>query len=190
MLPIDKQKEIIKRPLSELTPEDLKKTDLYDYFVSDPTLYDKKKELLRPINNRFKYCGFSLISWSAVVLVYSRNIHYYTSKYFPNLKSKGILSLVIISFCHSFLFIGSFVAMKCLALGINPFTFYKKVSQLNREFENSDPYKDLSTTEFLLLYAEIEHLEEKKAILLVELKEKLANEKKLLSDQTNNKLQY
>jgi hypothetical protein len=185
-LPIDEQKEIIKRSLDELSLKDLEKKDLYDYFVSDPTLFDKKKELLKPIKNKMKYCGLATIVWTAGLIVYARNAHYYTLKFFPNMRRKGVIRLAFISLGHSILLIGSFIFLNCLVTLTNPNTLYKNISKINREIEDSDPYKDAHMTDFLILYAEIEHTEEKKALLLNQLKEKIANENKTLNEQNNS----
>jgi hypothetical protein len=61
-----------------------------------------------------------------------------------------------------------------------PNPHWKKSRDLNRRMVEQDPYKGVTWTEFMLLYAEIEEVEEKKAQMKKELEKTLIEQNKAL----------
>ena len=161
---IDKEKEKITKPLSELKISDLERKPLMEYFITDEKLLQEHRDLHKPYKQRFKFTVFWDLVWFMGILLYSRNIHYYAARFYPN-RRKGLGNLVLISGIHCLVFMSTLVAGNFLVMGINPYTFLKKTKDLNKRIVEADAYKNLGMKDFMLLYADIEELEEKKSEL-------------------------
>ena len=85
--------------------------------------------------------------------------------------------MFVISLVHFFMFVASFTVGNLVILGVNPYTFYQKHRNLSERMISSDPYKDITPTEFFIKYTEIEDIEKKKAELRNLLEESVNNEK-------------
>ncbi len=168
---LEREKEKLTRPLDKLKLEELKKIDPLHYFVGDLKILDEVKELNRPINNRLKYTVFVDVLWFMGLIIYARNTQYYAEKYYPK-KRRGIGNLLLISAFHCTMFVTTLFLGNCLALWTNPITFWKKSKDLNQRMIESDPYKGVTWTQFIMIYAEIEEVEEKKT----ELRKQLLNQ--------------
>ena len=66
--------------------------------------------------------------------------------------------MFLISLVHCFMFCSSFVVGNLIILGVNPVTFYQKHRNLSERMISSDPYKDITPTEFFIKYTEIEDI--------------------------------
>ena len=166
---LDKEKELVKLPLEKLTIKDLEPKTVQEYFIDDPSLIKEYKDLHKPFKQRLKYTAFWDILWFLGIVLYSKNIGYYQSLYLPNRK-KGMGSLMFLSLAHCLAFMTTLAAGNCLILGINPVSFWKKSKDLNARMVENDPYKASTWVEFMLIYSEIEEVEEKKKKLRNELK--------------------
>jgi hypothetical protein len=170
------QEEINKfnKPLEEIDPKDLEPKPITEYLITDKTLLKEYKDFDRPFKQRFKYTVFFDVIWFMGIIVYARNVNYYASKFYPK-KRKGLGNLLLISFFHCGLFVVSFALGNLIILGINPVSYYKKKKILNEKLLENDPCKGMSMKEFMLMYSDIQELEEKKA----ELKKKLLESKRI-----------
>ena len=168
---IEEERKKFQKPLEEIDPKDLEKKSTMEYFVSDPNLLKEYKELNEPVKKRYKYTVLYDVAWFFGVFLYCKNITYYSDKYFP-VKTKGFNNMFLISLVHCFMFCSSFVVGNLIILGVNPFTFYQKHRNLSEKMIASDPYKDITPTEFFIKYTEIEELENKKSELRKLLEEK------------------
>jgi len=173
---IERELEKINRPLNELTLEDLKRKELTEYFIGDQNLLKERKELIEPIKKRLKYTVFYDLCWFLGLIVYCRNINYYSVKYFPK-RRKGIGNLLLVSAIHTIGFVVTLAIGNLLVLRVNPYTFYIKSRDLNKRLIESDPYKGIAFKEFMLKYAEIEEIEEKKRDLIIQLDKLIADNK-------------
>jgi hypothetical protein len=173
---IDKEREKISKPLDQIDPKDLVKKSMMEYFVSDPNLINEYRLLNEPVKKRYKYTVLYDVVWFFGVFLYCKNITYYSERYFP-VKKKGFSNMFLISIVHCFMFVSSFVVGNLVILGVNPYTFYQKHRNLSERMISSDPYKDITPTEFFIKYTEIEEIEKKKDELRKLLEESIKSEK-------------
>jgi hypothetical protein len=176
---IEREKEKLKTPLGELKVEDLDRKPLMEYFVNDSSLLQEYTDLHKPFKQRFKYTIFFDLVWFMGIVLYARNANYYASILYPK-RRKGVGNLILISGIHCIAFMSTLVLGNFVMLRINPFSFWKKSRDLNKRMVEQDPYKGVTWTEFMLLYAEIEEVEEKKAVLKLELQKTLVEQNKAL----------
>ena len=176
---IDKEKDKLNTPLNQLKLEDLERKQLLEYFVNDENLLKEYRDLHKPLKQRFKYTVFFDLVWFMGILLYARNANYYGTILYPK-RRKGVGNLILISGIHCIVFMSTLVAGNLLMLRLNPFSFWKKSRDLNKRMVEQDPYKGATWTEFMLLYAEIEEVEEKKAQLKKQLEKTLIEENKAL----------
>lgn len=173
---IEKELEKISRPLNELTLKDLEKRELVEYFIGDENLLKERRELIKPIKQRFKYTVFFDLAWFVGLLLYCRNINYYSAKFFPN-RRKGLGNLILVSGIHTIMFISTLALGNLIMLRVNPLEYYRKSRDLNNRMIESDPYKGISFKDFMVKYSEIEEIEEKKKALREQLKERIEQNK-------------
>ena len=162
---IEKEYEKIKKPISELTLDDLKPKNFKEYYIPDEKLINERNEFFKPIIRRTKFIGFFNLTYFVGLFYFCRNIHYYKKRFFPSFK-RGFLKLIFGSIFLCGLFNAVLIGGNFLILGINSKTFFEWKDLQNRLYKD---YDDTTVLKCFAELAQIQEIEEKKEILKIEL---------------------
>ena len=125
-----------------------KKKFLADDYVKDPELLKEYHNLMTPLKKRAKYTFFYNMTILGIAMWYSKNIVYFTAKFFPK-RRRGSVNLVMLSLIHSIGFMSILVIGNMLILGVSP-SWYRKYRILDEKILTQDGDNDLTISIFLI----------------------------------------
>ena len=119
---------------------------LADDYVKDPELLKEYHDLMTPVKRRMKFTFFYNMTMLGVALWYSKNIVYFTAKFFPN-RRRGTGNLILLSLIHSVTFMSILVFGNMVILGTSP-AWFRKYREIDNKMIGQDGQNDLTINMF------------------------------------------